>query len=98
MGGSSSKKKDETKEKRVASSNGGEKDGDRGDKEKGGEKGEKVRYDELITREPADLGGKIHPENISPFITKLLRDDDITIKRVLVYCNYIISGISPNMN
>lgn len=91
MGGSSSKKKDETK--RMASNGGGgEKEAEgRGEK---GDKGEKkFGYEDMIAKDPAEVGGKIHLENIAPFISKLLRDDDVNVKRALVYCNYILSGI-----
>jgi hypothetical protein len=87
MGGSSSKKKDEAKRRASIHERGGE-----GEKDERGEKG-KFGYEEMLSKEPAEVGGKIQQDNIGLFITKLLRDDEISIRRVLVYCNYILSGM-----
>jgi hypothetical protein len=53
---------------------------------------EKHQYEGYIAMEPAELGKSIPPEHVKSFITRLVRADNINTKRMLVYCNYIISG------
>lgn len=52
----------------------------------------KFVYIEYVSREPSDVGASIPNDHIFSLVSRLLRDEDVTVKRALIYCNYILSG------
>lgn len=82
MGNASGKKKDEGGARRASASTGDT----------------KFEYGDYINKEPAEVGSILPLSHVSPLVIKLLKDEDVPVKRVLIYCYYIIAGKEEFIN